>query len=122
MHPTLVPLYEYHYCYGGDARIHSNKVCYLCHESSCFSVIFHFSQKVDSLDKPKCMRNNFFWWSYEGKYESKRENSQYNTHEVEMVVSLCSWLVCNRVAATSIAVLTPYRGQVHYSCTINFLA
>lgn len=60
------------------------------------------------------MGKNFFWWSYEDKYESRRENSVYiyNPHEVEMVVSLCCWLVCNEVPATNIAVLTPYRGQV----------
>ena len=69
-------------------------------------------QKTKALVKPKCMGRSFFWWSYEEKYESRRDSSQCNVHEVEMVVSLCCWLVCNRVPGTSIAVLTPYRGQV----------
>ena len=40
-----------------------------------------------------------------------------NAHEVDMVVSLCCWLVCNNVDASNIAVLTPYRGQVHVFIT-----
>ena len=59
------------------------------------------------------MAKNFFWWSYQDKYEKRHECSRYNEHEVGMVVSLCSWLVCNKVASSSIAVLTPYRGQVY---------
>lgn len=72
-------------------------------------------QKTEALEKPKCMAKNFFWWSYKDKYEKRHECSQYNEHEVEMVVRLCSWLVCNKVASSSVAVLTPYRGQV-YTC------
>ena len=33
-----------------------------------------------------------------------------------MVVSLCCWLVCNKVEGKKIAVLTPYRGQVACVC------
>ena len=69
-------------------------------------------QTTKELVKPRCMGRSFFWWSYEEKYESRRDSSQCNMHETEMVVSLCCWLVCNGVPDTSIAVLTPYRGQV----------
>ena len=62
------------------------------------------------------MGKNFFWWSYEGKYETRSDSSQCNKHEAEMVVSLCCWLVCNKVEGKKIAVLTPYRGQVPCVC------
>ena len=58
------------------------------------------------------MGRNFFWWSYSEAYETRQESRYINTHERDMVVSLCCWLVCNHVEATNIAVLTPYRGQV----------
>ena len=69
-------------------------------------------QKTDGYKKPDCMGNNFFWWSYTGKYEAMKGSSPYNDHEVEMVANLCLWMVCNKVDPKTIAVLTPYRGQV----------
>ena len=63
--------------------------------------------------KPECMGKNFFWWTYSGAYEGKSESSCINQHEAGMVTSLCCWLVCNDEKSSSIAVLTPYRGQVH---------
>jgi len=58
------------------------------------------------------MYTSFFWWSYDGKYERRAGSSQCNDYEIKMVVSLCSWLICNGVSGKDIAVLTPYRGQV----------
>jgi helicase required for RNAi-mediated heterochromatin assembly 1 len=107
MHPSLMPLYGYHY------------------QRAIRSV-----DKTKDLVHPKCMGKNFFWWSYSGANETRREKGYMNTHEVDMVVSLCCWLVCNRVESGKIAVLTPYRGQVHFCllycfrwpCFVNFAA
>ena len=63
--------------------------------------------------KPECMGLSFFWWSYERAYEKRKRNSQFNLHEVEMVVSLCRWLIFNNVDAKKIAVITPYKFQVN---------
>ena len=92
---------------------------YVCHKKCTESDLLF--QKTETFGKPRCMGRSFFWWSYEGKYESRRESSFCNMHEIEMVVSLCCWLVCNGVGAASIAVLTPYRGQVHvyYDVILN---
>ncbi|CAI8051442.1 Helicase required for RNAi-mediated heterochromatin assembly 1 [Geodia barretti] len=110
MHPSLVPLYGYHYQRG--------------------PITIRSADKTKDLVHPKCMGKNFFWWSYSGAYETRREKGYMNTHEIDMVVSLCCWLLCNRVESGKIAVLTPYRGQVHsclvyyfrWPCFVNFAA
>ena len=113
MHPSLVPLFEYHY----RRQIISHEVAIIIMHrlpNNCFLLPwFNSLQKTEELKHPTCMENNFFWWSYAQKYEDKRETSLFNMHEVEMGVSLCCWLVCNGINSKSIAILTPYRGQVY---------
>ena len=125
MHRDLVPLYEYHYLEQKReaGKISSSKVIHTHTHTHTHTQFAHWYtyvrtymspclQRTERYLKPECMGTSFFWWSYDGKYERRAGSSQYNNYEIEMVVSLCSWLVCNRVNGKDIAVLTPYRGQV----------
>ena len=56
---------------------------------------------------------NIFFWTHEGiQKRSSVGLSRVNHTEVDMVVNLCCYLVKTGVPPSSIAVLTPYKGQL----------